>query len=73
MLHTIYIDDSNSKAKALLEYLKSLDFVTFNNEDLPEWQKLELDKSLENHYNASVQYTSWNDVKQELYKKYDSK
>jgi hypothetical protein len=49
MLHTIYIDDSNSKAKALLEYLKSLDFVTFNNEDLPEWQKMELDKSLENH------------------------
>jgi hypothetical protein len=28
MIYTIQLDDTNSKAKALLEYLKTLDFVT---------------------------------------------
>lgn len=28
MVYTIQLDDTNSKAKALLEYLKTLDFVT---------------------------------------------
>lgn len=33
MLHTFQIDDSNSKAKALLEFLRTLDFVKENKSD----------------------------------------
>ena len=35
MVHTIQIDDTNSKAKALLEYLKTLDFVKLT--DNSDW------------------------------------
>lgn len=73
MLRTIYIDDSNQKAKALIEYLKTLDFVSLNTEELPDWQKSELDKALDEHNRESAQYSSWNDVKQELYSKYKVK
>ena len=73
MLRTIHIDDSSSKAKALLAYLKTLDFVSVHNDELPEWQKNELDKALEEHDNGTTHYTSWNDVKQELYGKHHVK
>jgi hypothetical protein len=39
MLHTIELDDSNKKAKALLEYLKTLDFIRIDDNDMPTWQK----------------------------------
>ncbi len=35
MAHTIQIDDTNSNAKALLEYLKTLDFVKLT--DNSDW------------------------------------
>jgi hypothetical protein len=34
MLHTFHIDGSNSKAKALMEYLRTLEFVK---EDSSDW------------------------------------
>jgi len=43
MLHTFHIDDSNSKGKALLEYLRTLEFVK---EDPNDWGK-ETSKELE--------------------------
>lgn len=32
MVYTIQLDDSNPKAKALLEYLKTLDFIKLSND-----------------------------------------
>ena len=43
MLRTFHIDDSNSKAKALLEYLRTLEFVE---EDQDDWGK-EISQELE--------------------------
>ncbi len=45
MLHQIHIDDTDFAAKALLEYLKTLDFVKIENFDIPIWQKNQLDIS----------------------------
>lgn len=36
MLHTFQIDSSNSKAKALMEYLRTLEFVREQNTDWAE-------------------------------------
>ncbi len=73
MVRTFYIDDSNEKAKALIEYLETLEFVSVNKDEIPQWQKRELDKALDEHMSETAQYTSWNDVKQALYKKFDVK
>lgn len=73
MLHTIHIDDSNSKAKALLEYLKTLDFVRVDKDDIPAWQKEQLDKALADHKAGTANYTDWNEVRKTLFAKYKVK
>jgi hypothetical protein len=73
MLHTIELDDSNKKAKALLEYLKTLDFIRIDDNDMPTWQKEQLDDAIAAHENGSTQYTSWEDVKKSLFEKYKIK
>lgn len=73
MLHTIQIDDSNSKAKALLEYLKTLDFVRVDKNDIPTWQKEQLDIVLEEHKNGTIHYTDWNEAKKNIFAKYNAK
>lgn len=71
MLHTIQIDDSNSKAKALLEYLKTLDFVCVD--DISIWQKEQIDKALDEHKNGTVNYIDWQEAKKNLFAKYNIK
>lgn len=73
MLHTIELDDSNKKAKALLEYLKTLDFIRVDKNDTPTWQEEQLDIALKEHENGSTHYTSWEDVKKNLFEKYKVK
>jgi hypothetical protein len=43
MRHTIQFDDKDDEGKALLAYLKTLDFVKIDEESIPNWKKLELD------------------------------
>lgn len=73
MLHTIHIDDSNGKAKALLEYLKTLDYVRVENNDIPAWQREQLDIALEEHKTGNANYTDWNEVRKTLFAKYKVK
>lgn len=73
MLHTILIDDSNPKAKAFLEFVKTLDFVRMDKDDIPTWQKEQLDKSLEQHKSGTANYTDWNEAKKNLFAKYNVK
>lgn len=42
MLHTFHIDDSNNKAKALLEFLRTLEFVKEDNTDWADDLPLEV-------------------------------
>ena len=45
---TINIDPTNAKALALLNYIKTLDFITFEeSQDLTDAQKSAIDKGLE--------------------------
>ncbi len=40
MIHTFHIDDSNPKAKAFLEFVRTLDFVKKEiSTSIPEWQQ----------------------------------
>jgi hypothetical protein len=73
MRHTIQFDDKDDEGKALLAYLKTLDFVKIDEEGMPNWQKLELDKALDQHQNNTNNYSDWNTVKKELYAKYNVK
>lgn len=73
MLYKIHIDESNSKAKALLEYLKTLDFITVDKDELPTWQEEELNNALQDHKEGNANYTDWQEVKENLFKKYKIK
>jgi hypothetical protein len=73
MLHTIQIDDSNPKAKAFLEFIKTLDFVRVDKDDIPAWQKEQLDKAIEEHKSGTTNYTDWNEAKKNLFAKYNVK
>ncbi len=60
MVHTIQIDDTNSKAKALLEYLKTLDFVKLTDnsnwyDELSQTNKNSILQGLDNIRNGKVQ------------------
>jgi len=40
MIHTFHIDDSNPRAKAFLEFVRTLDFVKKENSiSIPKWQQ----------------------------------
>lgn len=73
MLYRIHIDESNSKAKALLEYLKTLDFITVDKDELPAWQEEELNNALQDHKEGNANYNDWEKVKENLFKKYKIK
>lgn len=65
MVHTFHIDDSNEKAKALLEFLRTLEFVK---EDSSEFvlteQHLEiLEERRSDRMSGKTQTHSWDDVK----------
>lgn len=45
MVHTFHIDDSNGKAKALMEFLRTLEFVKEDTEECGEHVSKELDAS----------------------------
>ena len=46
MLHTFHIDDTNSKARALLEFLRTLEFVKEGPADWGEEVSQELEASI---------------------------
>lgn len=46
MFHTFHIDDSNGKAKALMDFLRTLEFVQEDTEDWGEHVSEELEASI---------------------------
>lgn len=70
MAKTVHIEDTSSKGKALLSYLRTLDFVKIDeNEQTPVWHK----EIIENRLNELKEedLTPWEDVKERLNKKYE--
>ena len=74
MVYTIHIDDSSSKeAKALIEYLKTLNFIKINEEDIPSWQKDEVRLANQEVNEGKAEYANWKTSKKDLIKKYNQK
>ena len=74
MIHTFHIDDSDSKAKALLEFIKTLDFVSVEeNNNIPAWQQKEVLQNLQEIKEGKAELIDWDTTKQDLYKRYNIK
>ena len=71
MIRTLYLDDTGEKAKAFLEFVKTLDFVSEENEEftLSTDHIKELDAALKEHEEGKANYKSWDSVRQQLFKK----
>lgn len=65
MLHTFHIDDSNDKAKALLDFLRTLEFVKEDNKEfvLTEKHLAILEERRSDRLSGKTQTHSWDDVK----------
>ena len=64
MIHTFHIDDSSPNAKALLTFIKSLEFVKEVSSDLNSDQLQELEKRRSDRLNGNSKSYSWDEVKQ---------
>ena len=71
---TLSVDENNEKVQAFLNFIKTLDFVSFErNDDIPQWQKDRLDVYLEEHNDGTAEYIDWDDAKRGLFEKYNVK
>lgn len=71
---TLSFDENNEKVQAFLNFIKTLDFINLErNDDIPQWQKDELDGYLEEHHNGTAEYVDWEDAKKSLFEKYKVK
>jgi hypothetical protein len=63
---TIHIDDSNKYAQAFLDYLKSLDFVKIEEDDvsIPQWQQDIVRERIKN--TKKEDYVSWDEVEKNI-------
>jgi hypothetical protein len=66
MEHSFHINDlSNPKAKAFLEYIKTLDFVSMDDDiQIPQWQKDAVRERIEN--TKTEDCTSWEEARKQL-------
>lgn len=71
MVHTFHIDDSNNEAKALMEYLRTLEFVKEDNNEyvLTEEHLAILEERRNNRMSGKSTTYSWEEVKESLGKK----
>ena len=69
---TIDIDITNNKAIALINYIRTLDFISINEKiDTPEYalasEQIEiLEERKQKHINGESKSYNWNDIKKEL-------
>lgn len=67
------LDENNEKAKAFLNFIKTLDFISVEKQaDIPQWQKDKLDLYLEEHESGKAEYVEWDEVKTNLFDKYNA-
>ncbi|MBL1281180.1 MAG: hypothetical protein COA33_012955 [Fluviicola sp.] len=71
MIHTFHIDDSNPRAKALLEFVRTLDFVKKETSTgIPEWQQELTLKRLQELDKDPSKAIDFDDMLNELEKKH---
>ncbi len=68
MILTIDIDITNNKALALLNYIRTLDFINIKEQDysLTDQQKTILKERKQKHLNGKSKSYAWEDIKEEI-------
>lgn len=61
----------DSKFKAFLDFIKTLDYVSIKKEEgtIPQWQQDEVNERLELINNGEMKIRSWNEAKKDIFKK----
>ena len=66
----IILNIEESKFKAFLSFIKTLDYVSVSKEDsIPEWQQQEVNKRLQLIEKGEMKTRSWDEAKKDIFKK----
>ena len=65
----ITLDIQDSRFNTFLEFIKTLDYVSVNNDTIPQWQQNEVAKRRELIKKGEMTTRNWNDAKADIFKK----
>lgn len=66
----LILDIEESKFKASLSFIKTLDYVSVSNEEpIPEWQQEEVNRRIELIEKGKMKARSWDEAKRDVFKK----
>lgn len=66
----ITIDIQESRYDAFINFIKTLDYVTINHDEvIPQWQQNEVNKRLELINRGEMRTRSWDEAKKDIFKK----
>lgn len=66
----LILDIEESKFKAFLSFVKTLDYVSVSNEEpIPEWQQEEVNRRIELIEKGKMKARSWDEAKRDVFKK----
>ena len=66
----ITLDIQDSRFDTFLSFIKTLDYVSINKEEvIPQWQHDEVNKRLELINSGEMKTRSWNEAKKDIFKK----
>jgi len=66
----ITLDIQDSQFDTFLSFIKTLDYVSINKEDVvPQWQQDEVNKRLQLIEKGEMKTRSWNEAKKDIFKR----
>jgi hypothetical protein len=66
----ITLDIQDSRFDTFLSFIKTLDYVSINQEDaIPQWQQDEVNRRLQLIDKGEMKTRSWNEAKKDIFKK----
>ena len=66
----ITLDIKDSRFDTFLSFIKTLDYVSINKEDvIPQWQQDEVNRRLQLIEKGEMKTRSWNEAKKDIFKK----
>jgi hypothetical protein len=65
----ITLDIEDNRFETFLSFIKTLDYVTINEDTIPQWQQDEVNKRMELINRGEMKARSWNDAKKDIFKK----
>ncbi len=74
MIQTFYLDDSNPKAQAFINFIKTLEFISTDDKEInniPQWQQDITLKRLEELDNDPSKAVDFDEILEKIERKYD--